>query len=81
MDKRVTESELPSISVKEFGSVLLVRPGDAVGVSVEALTGGPCEGRPKSVLAGPTGILFIEVEDPRDASTMARVEATLGLVR
>ncbi|MFT3857501.1 MAG: hypothetical protein QM742_08400 [Aquabacterium sp.] len=79
MDQRTQEPGLKGIELCRFGSVLLVQPGDRIGVSVD-ISRAAVPPSPGSVHdSAPAGVLYIEVDDPGDASTMARVRAALGL--
>ena len=78
--RRVTEADLGTIQLKNVEGAELVRPGELTGVSVDVPHKAAHVARPgESGPATLSELLLIEVEDPQDASTMARVRAALGL--
>ena len=78
--RRVTEAQLGTVRLENVEGAQLVKPGDITGVSVElperpAQLVSPGERSPRTGAE----LLLIEVDDPADPSTMARVRAALGL--
>lgn len=74
MDVRVREAEISALHVWHASMVLLARPGESVGIPIYetlALASASDSGD------APYHLLVIEVDDPSDETTQARVRANL----
>lgn len=79
MNKRINEDEIGRVQPRDFKNCLLVRPGDAdSGVEVfhvRILAAFTSPDRPAPLLNNAQ--LLIEVEDPDDPETQARIREKL----
>lgn len=75
MDLRIREADLVALHVWHASMVMLARPGEKVGISVYEM---PALATSCDLNDYPYHLLVIEVEDPWDGPTQARIRASLS---